>query len=349
MPAHVYIWPNGWGPTAYNHPGHAAVHVQQYDKSASRIINDVYISWWPKGSDGGTKANGRPATNHSLTKDLKAEMSTETRRRLNLPKEHPEHYEPRAGQGQIGKEGQKVWVQFPQHIVTIPGLGETMLNPTGIGLNLERILDWWDVFRLSPNRSYRFVSRTVNCASVAAAALMAGGASIVLGKKSVSHTWSTPNDVLEYATRVRDKLLKVSRDSAEFRKYKFTVPAMQNLAPGTVMTERQFKELSYVGKFARRKEQVAALDSLLQRYHALGPDFGDDKAEQRMELLQSMLEQIHDHLRTKPNSSRAEAVLILGHQVVDTIRKYFVLAAMYTPKICWLPDDDVFKPRNRVA
>ena len=223
--------------------------------------------------------------------------------------------------------------------IMIPGRGVTHTNPTGVGLNLERIVRWREVFRMAPNRAYRFCSRDINCASVVGTALMIGGAHALLGDKFGSKTWNTPNEVEAYARQVATAIERTAADARVLREHR-TLQAMPAADAGprdasgnrTLMSLDDFKRLSYVGKFARRKEQVAELDGLLARFHGCAAGF--DALPAKVTILREMLEQVHEHLRGKPTSDRGHAVLILGEQVLNTILDYQELDAEL---VTWLP------------
>ena len=98
------------------------------------------------------------------------------------------------------------------------------------------------------------------------------------------------------------------------------------------MSVNDFKAYTYVGVLARRKEQVAAIDLLLAQFH----NTALEEVGKRMKLLRAILEQVHDHLRNKPTSSRSQGVLVLGEQVIATIYEYL---DKYLVFASWLPRD----------
>src|SRR5439155_4199481 len=65
--------------------------------------------------------------------------------------------------------------------------------------------------------------------------------------------------------------------------------------------------------FAGRKDQVAALDKLIEDY----PNVNDDVS--RFVLLVRMQSEIHSHLTAKPNSDRKLAVERLGARVTAAL------------------------------
>lgn len=326
MPAVLRIWPNRKGLAAAIQPGHASLEIGH---NARR----VYISWWPNSDSKGKPFNARQAAPKTFQDDLYAEMGPDTRANLAAGR-----FDPRIGQTQlharVGAVDRTVWVQWPQETLTINGKDDPGAN--GIGLNLERICDWWDVFQRGPNPRYRFVSTTMNCASVVGTALMAGGATAFTGQtlSKVSSGWHTPMDVLNFARKIEDGInyvLKIRDDfpATPLRPLRVMTPLAWQGTMRTdtgitrdLMTYENWIRLSKVDSlFARRKEQIARIDELLRIYHGNAwtgaPD--GERWLAKQSLLTLMLDQVHQHMREKPNSDRAEAVFVLGKQLLDVI------------------------------
>src|SRR5262249_31559133 len=145
MPATLHIWPNSYGLAAAATPGHASLEIQHHHGWRE------YISWWPTGTDKRKGVKALPATSKTWERDVMDEMASATGQRLEQGS-----YQPRAGQVQkdITSKGvtKQVWVQKPAHSLVLPGAGE---GTTGVGLNLERIRDWWQVFRRAKSAQYR--------------------------------------------------------------------------------------------------------------------------------------------------------------------------------------------------
>lgn len=349
MPARLYVWPNNSGLGAAMHPGHAALEIDHAGRQE-------YISWWPSGAGEGKPLTPEPAEPHTTQdRDLVAEMNPLTRRALAAGT-----FAPRPGQEQadvtLGRTVHRDYcVQRPAHTVLLHGAAE--VDHIGVGLNLERICDWWGVFRRSQTLQYQFVSQTMNCASVVGTALMVGGATLFTGRRfnQMSHLWHTPLDVLAFAEEINQGMRQMSRyvrdiqvaepafrveqmpsiaqrllRSTDWR----TSMATNNLGEYDLMNYDNWVALSdqhvkrFLG-FARRKEQVAQIDTLLQEYHNLDwvPAFLGGLATEgtwvkKVDLLNKMLVQVHEHMREKPQSDRAEAVFILGKQLVDVLDRY---------------------------
>jgi hypothetical protein len=345
----------------------------------------AYISWWPAPADAdkGFPFSERLALPKTYEEDLYYEMSATTRNRLPVPGSATPQWKPdlpvnkrlnprddqpemmvqlrrttpegrlvpaTTPDGRPVPETERVqrglaYVQMPA--TTFVLLGKDDVGSEGIGLNLERILDWWEVFQRTQNPGYRMVSQTMNCASVVGRALEAGGASLFTrGLDERTWFWNTPLDVLNFAQQLQEQ----TRFLASYRRFfrgavlPLREGGLHRLRPldwrasmsptpiarftGDLMTYTKWVELSdrniktFFG-YARRKEQVAEIDVLLKQYHELAWPHGLDNRERRYvektRLLNAILEQVHDHMREKPNSDRAEAVFILGRQVVYLI------------------------------
>jgi hypothetical protein len=342
MPATLFIWPNSYGPAALSTPGHASLEIKHTGWKE-------YISWWPSGADKAKPFNARGAKSKTWDEDLYDEMSTVTRH--NLQKNT---YTARAGQVRMdvrvrNVKQTNVWVQEPLHRLELPGAGE---GRPGVGLNLERIRDWWLVFRRAENKQYRFISTTENCAAVVGTALVAGGANLFAHStlNDMSTGWHTPMDLLAYAKAVKwwinDLTRKVQRIQATkptFGVDQLPLSTRRQMTPldwqasmsknnrgdSDLMTHEKWVELSdknvKFAWFARRKEQVAKIDTLLEEYHRHDWEFGvppDGNWNFKLGFVTRMLEQVHEHMREKADSDRAEAVFILGKQLVEVLDQY---------------------------
>lgn len=302
------------------------------------------------------------------------------------------------------------WLQAPDHIITVPTLDCTAGHRADIGLSESDIKDWWQLYqvttlkqwdlRISQNpgsldaidtgweasHTYRYASRRFNCASVALAGLLAGGAAKFVDPPK-RWCWFTPNDVRDYA---RELASVVNRHAQNAQMYLDHIQSIQQFQqnprasqqfPTTVeklgmhdiqkralfgdnadennplyrmhMDETYNQDLrnqllnrfqinqkhvqqaagfqdpvwpvdvwrreSYVGKLARRKQQVQQIDRLLPQYHALRWDNHDD-AVQKSRILLEIIRQIQDHIINKPRSDRRDAILTLGAQCLSVLR-----------------------------
>jgi hypothetical protein len=302
------------------------------------------------------------------------------------------------------------WLQAPDHIFTVPTLDCTAGHREDIGLSESDIKDWWQLYqttnlkqwdlKISQNPAnldaidtgwnashhYRYVSRRFNCASIAMAGLLAGGAARFVDPPK-PWVYFTPNDVRDYARtleanaklharnartyldhiqsiqqfeqnprssqqfpstveklkmgELQTKILFGSNADQENENYKkFMNEAYNQELRDQLLTRFQIKQKhvqsgaafqdpvwtvdvwrreSYVGKLARRKEQVKQIDRLLPQYHALRWDIHDN-AIQKSRILLEIIKQIQDHIINKPRSDRRDAILTLGAQCLNVLR-----------------------------
>lgn len=370
MPLTLHYW-SPRGKFSASSPGHVAIEFLMPDNRSG------YISWWPGDEATGTRmkngdiktsgmrlgnfAVSRADPHLSFEEDLMCEMNPRTRARLE-----DGTYKPREGQGlypfMIDNKWQQIYVQYPHHSVKIHGLGEELLDSDnnvingtdGLGLNLSRLDAWWETFRRAPNRTYRMISHSMNCASVALAALNAAGAYLYTEKPLHVRTYTTPAEVFAYAKTVQEGVEKfnasiqqmqdvanhygrtglahgagkkpaASKAAAAIRSNKaMQKPSALPTAAGgepLLWSVEQWKKHSHVAAslstgLARRKEQVAKIDTLLAKYHTM--QWGQDQQQNAVKygLLRDRLVQAHDHMRNKSTSQRGEAVLELARQIV---------------------------------
>ena len=302
------------------------------------------------------------------------------------------------------------WLQAPDHIFTVFTLDCTAGHRMEIGLSEGDIKDWWQLYQTTTlkqwdlrisqnpgsldaidtgweaNHTYRYASRRFNCASIAMAGLLAGGAAKFVDPPK-RWCWFTPNDVRDYAQELA-RVVKLNAQNAktyldhiqsiqqfeqnprasqqfptsvenlgmgDLQKNIFFGPqADQNNDQYRLFMDRDFNQTlrdqilnryqtnqkhvqqaaafqdpvwpvdvwrreSYVGKFARRKQQVQQIDRLLPQYHAL--NWADqNQAIEKSRILLEIIKQIQDHIINKPRSDRRDAILTLGAQCLNVLR-----------------------------
>ncbi len=219
----------------------------------------------------------------------------------------------------------------PSEIVDIPVLGNDQF-----GVDTDKIFYWWKSFageaalqqyerqnfqnvkapEVPVRLKYVGASRYRNCCGTVYLALRVGGATYF---ESRTHTRfvATPRGVLEWAKQVRASIENINRagtltsaNNANARA-KFCAKIGRNTQrnPNDLPTLEEWKKLSYVGPFARRKEQIAVMDRELQAYHSSNWD-GDDQYR-KARALHNIMRAAEDHARTKPLSDRSHAVSYL--------------------------------------
>jgi hypothetical protein len=332
MPVEVLIWEY----RGISHCGHAALKIRHGSQ-------EVYCSWWPsgdkakklaKGKDGGllspVKARGVLERTYSI--DARAECGANGRRRYSAFERGEDRLRP--GQMLIGEydDGTAEVHQLPQHTIDLDGAQD---GAAGIGLDLERMVNCWNLLKIFPDRQYRFVSKEYNCASVAGALLLVGGArfysEMATGKKpDLGSLWTTPNDVRDWAVQIRQGIALARQAQQALRQPAFAggggalqpLDGQAEVMDLDVWTRLSCVQASWSTGLARRKDQVARLDEHLRRYHRLGPWRWDNlpQCEQKMTLLGQMLREVCSHLKDKPTSDRRDAVLQLGAQLIARYR-----------------------------
>jgi hypothetical protein len=235
--------------------------------------------------------------------------------------------------------------------IEIPVMGEIPDCP-GVGINAKRIKQWWEMARKNVTAYFSLISKSKNCAGTVMSALWAGGSDTYASYTRI--TWVTPRDVYGYANDLkqniddaatlcrratdlvnsvesRNELTRSQRkiaDRADNKTNKKGAIEELDMDFGrTTNTQGQYDLMSYADWVklscvkmswstgtAARKEQVAAIDKKLRRYHGLDwvADYGV-----KSRLIVGMLREVRDHMTHKADSRRGNAVLILGHQLLQ--------------------------------
>jgi len=283
-----------------------------------------YISYWPDSASPGGNFKERKAVFSTLEADLVQELGPRARTALQGGAQ------PRPGQTQsplieIGNcyglvNRNMAWVKLPDEVIELPV--STADNP--IGLSEEAITDWWRLFSsdLGYKHVYQFVSKKINCASIVMAALTVGGSRSFV-KPDRQFMYYAPNDVDTYARKVAKKIAKI-RGVVE------STPPLTESPTGTtysvvsvygkdIPTPAEWKKMSRV-RIGRRHSQVAAIDNLMDEYWQLGDHWTTTNCNQKSIKLYMMLEQIQDHISSKPTSDRRAAVIKLGRKILEVIK-----------------------------
>lgn len=345
----VLIWENSWGPLAMKHPGHAAVAVMQGPTPSP------YISWWPNRTDAAPAARAqlgyRPGLKHEIGQDFIAELGPRARAALTA---NPAGARP----GQIQDtdpfyDANRIyvdnpdndWMKTPTQVIAIQscddvedlGAGRTML-----GLNESNMTDWWELYtntviNAQAHHEYNFISQRYNCASIAMAALLAGGADLFV-KPSKQWIYYSPNDIRDYARKLSRKITEINNQAqaiqngilSEFRRYQ--APSRQRFGIDYLhqtggQTERiveiwrteEWRRQSAV-TIGRRKEQIQLIDQAMVQYWSFGTGWTATNFINKAVYISAILEQVQSHLIEKPKSDRREAVLKLGSQCMQVIK-----------------------------
>ena len=186
------------------------------------------------------------------------------------------------------------------------------------GVNIYRIVTWWKGLLAlppgHPRRRYAALSTDQNCCGVVVRALLYGG----LGRYE-----EPPCNLLYQGARTLLNWARTAAEKATAKNAAAAQMARHIQAQGPLTPEQRaipsldvWKRISYVGPFARRKDQVAVIDELIPKYHAA--DLRHDEG-QKFTFLCRMHDAILSHLVEKPKSDRRPAVLFLGRIVRELI------------------------------
>jgi hypothetical protein len=313
----IMLWRNAFGPRAMSHPGHVALAIGGGGKPQH------YISYWPdQNARRMTPLHAGRAAFNCFAKDLHAELGANARTLLSTGNATPRPGQVNDSVVNVGgftvDNPSNVWVKTPDEHIELP----TVDDDTSIGLSEQAIIDWWRIFKadLGYTHQYRYISRKINCASIAMAALTVGGAKMYV-KPDRQFMYYTPNDVGKYAKQLVKKITKMRADARPVTQQAAQAPAstvvsMQRL---DLFSVPEWKKLSAV-RIGRRHTQVAAIDKLLGEYWSLGSHWSDTNYHQKCVKLSEMLEQVHSHVATKPTSDRRKAVLALGSRMLAVIK-----------------------------
>ena len=187
------------------------------------------------------------------------------------------------------------------------------------GLNLRGMVNFWNRFVGDLRQGYQFASRKHNCCGVVTEALLAGGMGAYISvKKNLIY-----RDTAELLERVQglqaalDELnigthafIAAMRSSGLFDTVSLNPRPQPDLWPCAVFQQ----ESRSPHRFGMRREQVAAIDSHLKAYHALG--WSNDNFNAKLEHLVVMMRNVLEHRRLKPQSDRRRGVDSLGIQII---------------------------------
>ena len=214
-------------------------------------------------------------------------------------------------------------LEIPLHTAVSPGLNELAVNTWFEGFLREYHGQW--------RGTYKFVSKTRNCASVVLRAMKAGNATF-FAEPPRAWFWRSPAGVYAYAENLVQGIqrMTVNRDAYEAAKHQWQGEHRQELyahPPGAdveLPSVAQWKADSRVAGgfstgFARRKEQVANIDRLLQQYHAM-PGWGAEAADdQRVRQLGLIFDECGSYMREKQGNRRFDAVLRLAQRILQVV------------------------------
>ena len=328
--------------------GHAALAITRNTGPGLSEI-DTYISWFPVESltlntpgavtrDARGFELGRPVD--KFMNDPCTEMPVDLQVALNTHVAQPHANQMKGPTVNLGgtqvenpRTGIFSWVRLPNDVIDIPTIDDNGRDITdqNVGLCESNLKSWWEIRSdasgnsstrgVNPYYRFKLISKKYNCASVVTAALLASGCGLFL-KPSKPLFAISPVDVLDYARKLQRKIIGINtqlltiqgQNLAEFRKFRQDRYQTNALIDNDIWTFEAWRQASAVSGIARRKEQVARIDQLVQQYWARGA-WTRYNTTDKESLLEEILVQIQDHILQKPQSDRRVGVLKLGVQV----------------------------------
>jgi hypothetical protein len=288
-----------WRYQVFGHIGHAAMQV--YKNGAVEEL----ISWWPDKAGLG---------NRRISGDALAEMSEETKKKLDKAEFHA-----RAGQflhkygaldqrtkDESVKEYSDLWMQLPEVSIALPGMN----NPRHYwGLHLPSIINWWDNW--SQHNEYAMYSTTRNCSGAVALALKEAGAECYF---SQPFSWLviTPNQIAEWAQKLKDRFGELEQKALTLRtKINVYGDKIWNCPIGNSVLPRleQWKEVTAID-YKPRSLWLRSIDSALDAYMSI--PFGQSFNPKKHSCLINLVEALHGHVASRPDSERRISVLMLA-------------------------------------
>ena len=343
---HVYFWKKGpWGHTglALQTPTGKKTYITMLDDEGQAVASSLpeELRNWTgiRGRESFTREDKHAWLAQQATQSVlrPGQRAQEVTGRVALGRRDSGGFRKNAGMSLVLAGGQIR--QEPTEIIEIP-----VLTSTTFGVDTDRIFYWWRSYGMrgmhedegirgeqTPRIQYKGVSARNNCAGTTALALIVGGATY-FKSRARQYRVSTPEGVCDWAKEVRDAALEINRAKALSVSYELKEAQKKRTAfdkttknitqkdPNDLPTMDEWKKISYVGPFARRKEQIANIDNALRHYHEIphwGTDHDDDKARQ----LDEIIRQAENHAINKPASDRLHAVTYMLAQAWKVLDK----------------------------
>jgi hypothetical protein len=173
------------------------------------------------------------------------------------------------------------------------------------GLSAKGIIDWWPGF-LARQKTYAPTS--MNCSTVVALALSAGGAEDYVPKPSPTGWWE-PQSVQSWVEQLETHLHACNTMVRQLeQQLKLSMPQMPGAADSKaakVMSLEEWKKATDPGFFARRLEHWTLVDKSLTLYHHFANIGKTDRARA---ALQSIVKELKVIIGKVPDSKRMDPV-----------------------------------------
>jgi hypothetical protein len=352
----VMIWrtSKAWlGYGGLSHPGHASVFLRKslnegpflerntgvgYGKIDGRKAR--YVSFWPAGDPdkatrGGLYTSSRDGeflSHHNI--DYENELSARGAERLD------EGSARRQGQIMVSANnlGDEVYGQLPDVLISLQALAPS--RTISLGLQLNRIVDWCQDFKISPDFNYKYISSSNNCAGVAVRALSAGGGdafAAVGGCSKKSSIYYTPNDAEDWANSVAVGIQKVNAWLATLNVYS----SKDSVWGYGLPTVDQWKTASHKS-FSFRGRETRGVDDALADWNACQKGNDPKSFPKAFGALVQLIQHTFMHMQKDPNSKRNEAYRQLARSMLLQVEHLAQKAAL-----AWSPTSYYGSNSNR--
>jgi hypothetical protein len=282
----------------------------------------AYISWFPAGdgvdsvSDMKKQMEGEANT---FWEDMDCEISTTAQEKLADGR-----YIPEPGQIQPGKtygrrdSGKNEWVKEPDLVVSVPALGAANRY---FGVSCSRMWTWFENYRDQDFAEYRMISASRSCAGIAMRALASGGGD-AFSKQPNSHFYVLPNEVADYAVKLRAGILELNTKAARFE-FCQLVPWKQQLKSNVDAHKKT--ELWTAQEWRHNREEKGrtwfSVADHLNKYHDTDASGAWVKKYRTLvEIFHYVLSQVGDDYYLVRSSYRNDALIVLGSQCLNIVR-----------------------------
>jgi len=208
--------------------------------------------------------------------------------------------------------GDEKYGQLPDVVISLQAMAPS--QTTSLGLQMNRIVDWCQDFKVSPDFNYKYISSTNNCSGVAVRALSAGGAdafAAVGGCSSKSSIYYTPNDAEDWANSVAVGIQKVNA----------WLSNLNNNSPKTSLwrsdlpTVAQWKTASHKS-FSFRGSETRGVDDALAVWHDCQKGKDPKSFPKAFGALVSLIQHTFMHMQKDPKSARSESYKELARSIL---------------------------------
>jgi hypothetical protein len=213
------------------------------------------------------------------------------------------------------KEPVERYGQLPQALIHLPAMVGS--RPTSLGIQMNRIVDWCQVFKVSEDFNYQYISTSNNCSGVACRALAAGGADAFAdagGCPRKSSIYFTPNDAETWVKAVRAGILQVNVWLSLLNVCSPKASIWRENLP----TVAQWKTKSHKS-FSFRGSETRGVDDALAVWHACDIGQNSKSFPKAFGALVKLVQHTFMHMRKDPNSDRSEAYKELARSILTRV------------------------------